>query len=102
MRVKCPKPFSFTVNGPEGPYTLHFQPIDEWDGEFIIEGLQQQITLDVLEIKRSEEGELTFLGWPNGTEEVWDDFVWFEARPGFTPPQITLTDTHGITRVDQG
>jgi hypothetical protein len=29
MRIKCPKPFEFTVYGPDGPYSLRFEPIDE-------------------------------------------------------------------------
>lgn len=101
MRVKCPKPFEFTVAGPDGPYSLRFEPIDEWDGSFIVEGLQKPMTWSVLTIDRNEDGELIFAGGTDGSDEVWGECYWYEARLEPTPPQIILWGIQIIARIDQ-
>ena len=32
MRTTVPAAFSLAFTGPEGSYTIHFEPTDEWDG----------------------------------------------------------------------
>lgn len=102
MRIRCPKPFEFGVNGPNGLYTLRFEPLDEWDGSFIVEGLQKPMTWSVLTIDRNEDGELIFAGGTEGSEDVWGDYFWYEAQLEPAPPKITLWGNQVIARVDHG
>jgi hypothetical protein len=102
MRVRCPRPFEFTVAGPDGPYTLRFEPIDGWDGSFIVEGLRTPMTWSVLTIDRNEAGELIFAGGTDGSEDVWGDHYWCEARLEPKPSRITLWGDQVIVRVDHG
>lgn len=101
MRIKCPEPFSFTVVGPTGPYTLHFEAIDEWDGDFLVDGLSISMTWSVLTIDRTKEGGLVFAGGTDGSEELWGDHFWYEARVEPGPPTVTLWGDQVIVRVDE-
>ena len=55
----------------------------------------------VLTIDRNEDGELIFAGGTDGSEDVWGDFYWYEARLEPSPPRITLWGDQVIARVDQ-
>ena len=100
MRIKCPQPFSFTVIGPSGPYSLHFEPIDEWDGRFLVKGLAVPMTWGVLTINRTEESGLVFAGGTDGSEDVWGEYYWFEARIEPGPPTVTFWGNQVIARID--
>lgn len=102
MRVRCPPPFSFAVQGPEGRYSVRFERINEWDGIFEVVGLSEPMTWGVLTIDRNEAGEFVLSGGTDGSEAVWGDFYWFQARvhPGL--PTLTLWGDQVIVRVDTG
>ena len=102
MRVRCPQPFSFAVEGPDGPYTLRFEPIDEWDGTFEVSGLSSPMTWDVLTVDINDVGEFVLSGNTEGSEAVWGDHYWFQARVHPGPPSVTLWGDRVIVRVDRG
>jgi len=88
-RVKCPKPFQLEASGSQGAYTLRFEPIDDWEGFFVVEGFSTSMRWSVLSVERSETGELILSGTTDGSLVVWDDEYWYEAVIG--PERACLT-----------
>jgi hypothetical protein len=60
------------------------------------------MTWSVLTIDRNEAGELIFAGGTDGSEDVWGDHYWYEARLEPKPSRITLWGDQVIVRVDHG
>jgi len=101
MRTTVPPPFSMTFTGPEGPYTVHFRPTDEWDGiiDVFLEG--QQMRWDVMDADREEGGGLVLGGMTSGSEALWNDQFWFELRLDDRPPVMRYWGDKVIWREDR-
>ena len=89
---------SFT--GPEGPYTLQFRPLDEWDGVFDLVIGGQPFTWPVDTIDLTENGELNFSGMTVGSHALWGDQFWFVVRKEPAPPTITYYGDQVVWRTD--
>jgi hypothetical protein len=100
MRTTVPQAFSMTFNGPEGPYTIHFRPTDEWDG--IIDVSIGGITMrwDVVNADQEEDGGVVIGGMTSGSEPLWQDKFWFDLRFDDTPPVIQYWGDRVIWRED--
>jgi hypothetical protein len=90
---------SFT--GPEGEYTIHFQPTDEWDGIIDLTIGGRVMRWDVLNADREEARGLVLGGMTSGSEALWDDQFWFELRLDDTPPVIRYWGNEIIWREDR-
>jgi hypothetical protein len=101
VRVRCPSPFSLEVHGPDGPYRLGFIPLDEWDGELVVEGLARPMRWSVLSIDLNEEGALVLSGTTDGSDAVWGDQYWFEARVEPAPASIAFWSDQVLVRTDK-
>ena len=80
MRTTVPEAFSMSFVGPEGAYTVHFRPVDEWDGVIDVSLGGQSLRWDVVDASRDDDGSLTLGGMTSGTERIWSDQFWFELR----------------------
>ena len=87
--------------GPEGPYTIQFEPTDEWDGiiNVSIGGLKMRWGVD--EARREEAGDLVLSGMTNGSESLWNDQFWFELRLNDAPPIIRYWGDKIVWREDR-
>lgn len=79
MRVRAPAPFQLHVDRPQGSYSLRFEPVDEWDGQFIVEGLGAVMSWRVLSVDEDADGRLTLSGTTDAAAAVWGGEYWFEA-----------------------
>jgi hypothetical protein len=88
MRTTVPPAFSLSFTGEEGPYTVRFQPTDEWDGiiDVSIGGLEMRWNVD--DADREDGGGLVLGGMTSGSEPLWNDQFWFELRLDDAPPVI--------------
>lgn len=102
MRTKVPPAFSMKFSGPEGPYTLRFNPTDDWDG--IIETSVGGVPMhwDVTDADRDESGGLVLGGMTSGSDGLWNDQFWFELRLDDSPPVIRYWADKVIWREDCG
>ena len=87
--------------GPEGPYTIQFQPTDEWDGviDVSIGGLKMR--WGVNDARREEAGDLILSGMTSGSESLWNDQFWFELRLNDAPPIIRYWGDKVVWREDR-
>jgi hypothetical protein len=100
MRTNVPPTFSLSFTGAEGPYTVHFQPTDEWDGiiNVAIGGLEMRWNVDHAD--REEGGGIVLGGITSGSEALWNDQYWFELRFNDTPPVIRYWANKVVWRED--
>src|SRR3546814_4549103 len=94
MRTAAPEPFSISFSGPEGIYTVHFQPTDERDGVVDVSIGHISMRWNVLTVHREDIGALVLGGMTTGTEDIWNDQFWFELRLDATPPVIRRSEEH--------
>jgi hypothetical protein len=89
-----------TFAGPEGPYTIHYEPIDEWDGmiDVSIGGLAMR--WGVVDADQQEGGGLVLGGMTSGSEKLWNDQFWFALRLQEAPPVIQYWGDQVIWRED--
>jgi hypothetical protein len=101
MRTTAPAAFSLTFKGPEGAYTINFEPTDEWDGviEVCINGLTMR--WHVVDADREDNGAVVLGGMTDGSTPLWDDQFWFELRPDDTPPLIRYWGNQVVWREDR-
>lgn len=100
MRTKAPHPFAITFAGEEGPYTIHFQPTDEWDGVIDVILAGTPMRWFVVNVDREDNGGLVLGGMTTGTEDIWNDQFWFELRLDDAPPVIRYWGNQIIWRED--
>jgi hypothetical protein len=88
-----------SFSGPEGEYTVHFRPTDEWDGiiDLTIGGVAMR--WGVVDADREESG-IVLGGMTSGSQALWNDQFWFELRLDDTPPVIRYWGDKVIWRVD--
>lgn len=100
MRTTVPSDFSLSFTGAEGPYTVRFQPIDEWDGiiNVAIGGFEMRWSVD--HVDREEGGGIILGGMTSGSETLWNDQFWFELRLDDTPPVIRYWGDKVVWRED--
>ena len=100
MRTTVPPAFDTTFAGPEGHYTISFQPTDEWDGIIDVTIGGHAMHWHVLNADREDAGGLTIGGMTSGSEDLWQDQFWFELRLDDTPPVIQYWGDRAIWRED--
>ncbi|GAB4352776.1 MAG: hypothetical protein Kow00114_01590 [Kiloniellaceae bacterium] len=100
MRTTAPPPFSVSFLGPEGPYTIHFQPDGRWDGliDVTIGGMEMQWAVD--DVRHDESGALAIGGMTRGSEDLWGQQYWFELRPNDSPAVIRYWGDKVVWRSD--
>ena len=89
-----------SFSGPEGSYTVHFRPIDEWDGIIDVSIAGTAMCWPVLNVDREDDGRLVLGGMTAGTEHIWNDQFWFELRLDDSPPAIRYWGNQVIWRED--
>lgn len=101
MRTTVPAAFDVAFIGPEGPYTIHFTPTDQWDGiiDVSIGGLAMR--WHVVEADKEETGAVVLGGMTQGSEPIWDDAFWFELRISDEPKLIRYWGNQVIWREDR-
>lgn len=99
-RVPCPPPFTLSFIGPLGPYTLSFEPIDDWDGSFSISGGEEGEAWSVLTIDRWPDGRMTLAGVTDGMSVSGGDVYWFDVQIEPLPAIVTLWGNQVLIRTD--
>jgi hypothetical protein len=100
MKTNTPPAFSMSFSGPEGPYTVRFQPINEWDGIIEVSIGGTPMRWHVMNVKQEDNGGIVIGGMTNGTEKIWNDQFWFELRPNDLPAVIRYWGNKVIWRED--
>lgn len=101
MRTRVPEAFSLSFTGPEGPYTIHFEPTDEWDGVINVSISGLAMCWHVMDAEEEAGGSVVLGGMTNGSEPLWKDQFWFELRFNDTPPLIRYWGNQVVWREDQ-
>jgi len=101
MRIERPASFQLEFSGPQGPYRLCFEPLDEWDGAFVVEGLAHPMRWSVLSIDRKDTGELIFSGMTDGSQVLWGDQYWYEAQVEPEPARVSFWGDRVLVRIDE-
>ena len=101
MRTTVPAAFSLAFKGPEGPYTIQFEPTDEWDGviDVSIGGLTMR--WQVVDADREDSGAIVLGGMTDGSGPLWGDQFWFELRFSDAPPLIRYWGNQVVWREDR-
>ncbi len=100
MRPDVPPAFDLSFTGPEGPYTLHFQPTDGPDGLIRVSIAGVDMEWDSVDAKHEPGGGIVLSGMAYGTEQLWNDTYWFELRLGDSPPVIRYWADKVVWRED--
>lgn len=87
--------------GPEGPYTIRFEPTGEWDGviDLSIGGLPMRWSVEVAD--QEDSGAIVLGGMTSGSEPLWNDQYWFELRLNDAPPLIRYWGDQVVLREDR-
>jgi len=100
MRIKAPQePFEVTFGSADGPYTLKYSPLDEWDGRIamVIRGVE--VGGDVLQVDDDPDGRV-FMGPTTNFSRLYNDEFWFELRPDRQPAVIEFFGDRVLWRSD--
>ena len=100
MRIRAPTPFRLHVKNRQGDYALRFERIDEWDGQFIVEGLGPVMTWRVLSIDQAGNRYLTLSGTTDGAVAACGEEYWFQADIGLHGAKITFWGDQVLIRSD--
>jgi hypothetical protein len=100
MRVRAPSAFRLRFSGPEGPYDLHFEATDEWDGLVHVTIGGVAMHWHVLNIEMEHDGDIVLGGMTHGSKPLWDDQFWFELRPNALPPLLRYWRDRVVWRQD--
>src|SRR3954468_22924459 len=73
MRTTVPPAFSMTFLGPEGPYTIRFEPTDDWDGIIDVSIGALVMRWAVVDAQKEDGGGLVLGGMTTGSDELWND-----------------------------
>ena len=89
MRTTVPAAFRLAFRGPEGFYTVHFLPTEEWTGVIVSVG---DVTMrwQVVVADQEESGLFVLGGMTDGSDSLWDDPFWFELRFSGLQPVIGI------------
>lgn len=100
MKTNVPAAFRQTFTGPEGTYTVLFEPIDDWDGiiDVSIGGLDMR--WQVLNAEQEASGATVLCGTTDGSVALWGDQFWFELRFEDAPPLIRYWRDEVLWRED--
>lgn len=100
MRTTVPPAFSLGFTGPEGPYTVRFEPVDEWEGEInvCIGGLS--MCWQVVNADEEDNGSVVLSGMTDGSGALWSDQFWFELHVSATPPLLRYWGNQIVWRED--
>lgn len=101
MRTTAPHSFDLGFQSEDGPYTISFQPTDEWDGKITVSIRGQTMHWDVVDADKAADGKVILGGMTCGSEALWGDQFWFELRLTDTPPMIRYWGNQVIWREDK-
>ena len=100
MRTTVPDAFSLVFTGPDGPYTIRFEPTDEWDGVIDVSMGELTMRWHVVDADREDGGAVVLGGMTDGSTPLWGDQYWFELRFNDAPPLIRYWGDQVIWRED--
>jgi hypothetical protein len=100
MRTTVPAAFSLNFSGPEGPYTIRFEPTDAWDGIINVSIGGRSMRWLVVDADREDDGGVVLGGNTHGSEPLWKDQFWFELRISDVPPLIRYWGNQVLWRED--
>jgi hypothetical protein len=101
MKTTVPEAFNLDFKGPDGPYTIHFEPTDDhWNGviEVSIGGLPMRWHVEAAE--REDSGAVVLSGLTGGSGPLWGNQYWFELRFSDVPPLIRYWGNQVVWRED--
>jgi hypothetical protein len=101
MRTTVPAAFSLVFTGPEGPYTIRFQPADQWDGMIDVSIGGVAMHWRVVDADQEDSGAVVLGGMTSGSEPLWSDQYWFELRFSDAPPLIRYWGNQVVWREDR-
>lgn len=102
MKTTVPEAFSLDFTGPDGPYTIHFAPADDyWDGviDVSIGGLPMRWHVEGAE--QEDCGAVVLGGLTGGSGPLWGNQYWFELRFNDVPPLIRYWGNQVVWREDR-
>jgi hypothetical protein len=89
-----------TCEGPEGRYTVRFQPTGDWEGIIDVSIGGHAMRWDVMDAQ-GKDGGIVIGGLTSGSEKLWQDQYWFELRINDSPPVIRYWGDRVIWREDR-
>lgn len=101
MRTTVPAAFSLAFAGPEGRYTIQFEPTDEWDGAIDLSIGGVTMRWHVVDADREDGGAVVLGGMTDGSKPLWGDVLWFELRFSDMPPLIRYWGNQVVWREDR-
>jgi len=101
MRTTVPAAFSLAFTGPEGCYTVQFEPTDEWDGVIDVSISGVTMRWHVVDADREDGGAVVLGGMTDGSAPLWGDEFWFELRFSDVPPLIRYWGNQVVWREDR-
>ena len=102
MQIRAVSPLTVQFVGPEGHYSLQFQPSkDGWDGAVEVTIAGNTMLWSVERIERDDQNRLVLSGM-TATKDLWKDSFWFEAIVEPQPGQITYWGNQVVWRTDNG
>lgn len=96
-----PPAFALRFDGPEGRYTIDFEPTDEWDGSIDVSIGGRTMRWAVIDTDREDDGGIVLGGMTAGTKALWNDEFWFEVRLNDAPPVIRYWGDKVVWREDR-
>jgi hypothetical protein len=102
MKTATPEAFSLDFTGPDGPYTIRFEPTDDyWNGviDVSIGGLPMLWHVEGAE--REASGAVVLGGLTGGSGPLWGNQYWFELRFSDIPPLIRYWGNQVVWREDR-
>lgn len=100
MRTTVPAAFSLAFTGPEGPYTIHFEPTDAWDGLIDVSIGGVPMRWHVLDADQEDSGAVVLGGMTTDSEPLWSTQYWFELRFSDARPLIRYWGNQVVWRED--
>lgn len=100
MRTTVPAAFNLDFVGPEGVYTIHFRPTDDWDGVIDVSIDGRPLRWHVVSAEKEADGTTVLGGMTDGTKPLWGDMFWFELRFADAPAVIRYWGDQVLWRED--
>jgi hypothetical protein len=101
MRIKAPQEqFERVFASPDGPYTILYGPVDEWDGQITMTIRSVKVEGAVPRVEQEPDGGRVLMGMTAGFHELYQDEFWFILRPDSTAATIEYWGNQILWRRD--
>lgn len=101
MKTSVPAAFSQKFLGPEGAYTIKFEPADGRDGVLVVSIGGLDMRWHVVNAEQEDGGAVVLGGMTDGSTPLWGDQYWFELRFNDAPPLVRYWGDQVIWREDR-